>query len=266
MNCQEARNRLDDYIDEYSPPMERTAIELHIKACRSCTEALAEERDLRQRLRFLPAPEPDFALFSRTIAAAADAEVRQRRRWRWHTAGGALAAAVVLALGLSIDRTKEAHEQHVAATTEQPAPLASSSTAAPLVAMPAVSTTVLQPTMPVQVVTVVLDQESEITLALESGHRVDDATFTVELPEGIELTGYPGAREITWTGHLEFGKNLLVLPIKAQTSNGGDIVAHISDNQTELRRSLTLRMDVVAPSITTSPSPSELSPEAITVM
>lgn len=252
MNCQEVWNRLDDYVDEYSPPMERAAIELHIRACRNCTEALARERELRRRLRALPAPEPDLALFSRTIAAAADAEERRLRRHRWRTAGGALAAAVVLALGLGMDGDTPP-EQRLASVDTAPVPAA----------MPTVT---MQAVAPVQAVTVVLDQESEISLALESGRRIEEATFTVELPEGVELSGYPGVREITWTGHLESGKNLLVLPIKVfQSGNGGELVAHIADGQVERRRSLTLRMDVVPPA--TAPSrPSVPSPEAITVM
>lgn len=259
MNCQEVWNRLDDYIDEYSPPMERTAIELHVKACRSCSETLAEERELRRRLRALPAPEPDFALFSRTIAAAAAAEERQLRQRRWRAAGGALAAAIVLALGLSLDGENGQPEQQIAAAVE-PTPIVS----APAAAVPAI-TTVSQPVDPVQAVTVAADQESEITLALESGRRIEGATFTIELPEGVELSGHPGVREITWTGHLESGKNLLVLPIRVQAGSGGDIIAHIADDQIERRRSLTLRMDVAPPS-DASPLPPAPAPEAITVM
>lgn len=242
MNCLDTLNRLDDYFDGCLPPAEHVAIKSHAQACPACAAAMEREQNLRRRLRRLPAPEPDMALFSRTIAAAAAEAAERRRRRRWRTAGGALAATVVLALGLGLD----VPVQGPAATEPTPSPVA---TVAAPIAVP------IPPA-----ITLALNEEREVSLALESQRRIEDATFTVVLPEGVELSGYPGLREISWIGSLESGSNLLVLPLRAQAGSGGELVARI--DHIERHRSLTLRAEVIEPAVPAAPP----AAEPVTVM
>lgn len=243
MNCSTIRNRLDDYLDGYSPPMERTAVDLHLRACRGCDETLRETRELRRRLRALPVPPLDMRRFSRTIAAAAEAESNRRWQRNLRLTGGALAASLVLALGLNLPNEPAPSLATLETPTEHPLPAAApranpEGTLAAGVIGPAAQDEALA-------ITVALHEEREIGLELESQRRIEEATFTVWLPEGLELAGHPGQREIRWHGHLESGRNLLVLPIRAQAGRGGELIAHIAD--TERQRSLTLRMEVAEP-------------------
>lgn len=238
MNCATVLSRLDDHIDGYLAPIERTAVETHLRSCRRCSEALVETRDLRRRLRDLPVPPPDMRRFRRAIVAAAEAEHRrQLRRWTG-VAGGALAASLVLALGLDL---RDAPLENGRAAAVTAAPMAMAPAAEP---QTSAIQTVGYPQEEVPALVVPLHAEWEISLALESPRRIDDATFTVQLPEGVELAGYPGQREISWRAPLESGQSLLVLPIRAMAGEGGDIIARIADPSAERHRSLTLRMEV----------------------
>lgn len=52
-----------------------------------------------------------------------------------------------------------------------------------------------------------------ISLAIDSDRAVSEVTFTIELPEGVELDGYPGQRQLSWRGQLQAGPNRLTLPL-----------------------------------------------------
>jgi hypothetical protein len=52
-----------------------------------------------------------------------------------------------------------------------------------------------------------------ISLAIDSDRIVQAVTFTIELPEGVELDGYPGQRLLSWQGALHAGLNRLTLPL-----------------------------------------------------
>ncbi|HEX5056229.1 MAG TPA: hypothetical protein VFX02_06995 [Gammaproteobacteria bacterium] len=52
-----------------------------------------------------------------------------------------------------------------------------------------------------------------ISLAIDSDRVLQEVTFTIELPEGVELDGYPGQRQLSWQGPLHAGLNRLTLPL-----------------------------------------------------
>lgn len=52
-----------------------------------------------------------------------------------------------------------------------------------------------------------------ISLAIDSDRALAEVTFTIELPDGVEVDGYPGQRELSWQGKLQAGLNRLTLPL-----------------------------------------------------
>lgn len=208
MNCDEFTNALDDYLDENLPPGQTAIVEAHAGDCAACRQRLARERTLREQLRRLPAPTPDDAWFDQAIARAVEQD-HHRRRWRWMGVGGVLAASLVLAISLTV--------QPPPASMDSPVP-------------PGLS--------------IAINEEREINLMVESANSLDSATFTVLLPEGIEITGFPGHNKVSWEGRLESGKNLLVLPLRAAAGSGGDVVTHVT--YTGKSKTFILRMDVKA--------------------
>ena len=76
-------------------------------------------------------------------------------------------------------------------------------------------------------VTIALEQPRTVNLMFASAAALDSATLTVSLPEGIELDGFPGQREITWETSLNEGRNLLPLTLVALTPVGGELLARL---------------------------------------
>lgn len=91
-------------------------------------------------------------------------------------------------------------------------------------------------------VTVALEEPRTVNLVFASATALDGATLTVSLPDGIELAGFPGQREITWETSLTEGKNLLPLTLVALTPTGGELLARLEHE--DRNRTFRLRVDV----------------------
>lgn len=214
MNCNDLHTKLDDYLDGLLSGEDAGALETHAGDCADCRMRLARERELRRALRALPVPDPDEGFFDRALARAAAQHTnvrphRHRFSFGLGAVGGALAASLVLVLGWNMLRGPAEMPGH----SEIPG------------------------------VSIALNEVREVSLVVESARNLDNTTFTVLLPEGVELAGFPSQREVSWQGPLVKGKNLLVLPIRASTAGGGELVAFVK--HTEKRKTFRLRMDVV---------------------
>lgn len=206
MNCNKVRERLDDYLDGELDTLARSAVREHLGGCAGCRARLEALQDLVARLADLPAPSPAAGFEDRVLQQARRAhEVRSRVRGNQGWLAFALAASLLagVGIGLQVDR------------------------GAPQVAA-------LQP------VAVVLDQPRTLKLLFRSARDVDDVTFTLQLPEGVEVDGFPGLREISWQAGLKSGANLLPLPLVAHTARGGVLLARVREGD----RSRTFRLDV----------------------
>ncbi|WP_067561152.1 anti-sigma factor family protein [Halofilum ochraceum] len=70
--------------------------------------------------------------------------------------------------------------------------------------------------------------EQRIAIAIDSPRAYDEVEFVVELPEGVELEGFPGQRQVRWTGRLAEGRSRLRLPLRVlNEARGGDLVARV---------------------------------------
>ena len=84
-------------------------------------------------------------------------------------------------------------------------------------------------------VTIALAEPQTVHLMFASATDLADANLTVMLPEGVELQGFSGQREVSWMTSLKAGKNMLPLRLVANSGDGGDIVAtlvHEDDDRT----------------------------------
>jgi len=92
-------------------------------------------------------------------------------------------------------------------------------------------------------VTMALAEPRTVNLVFASATALDSAILTVSLPDGIELDGFPGQREITWETSLNEGKNLLPLTLVALTPAGGELLARLEHEDRD--RTFRLRVDVI---------------------
>lgn len=91
-------------------------------------------------------------------------------------------------------------------------------------------------------VTVALEEPRTVNLVFASATALESAVLTVSLPDGIELAGFPGQREITWETSLKKGRNLLPLTLVALTPTGGELLARLEHDNRD--RTFRLRVDV----------------------
>ena len=178
----------DKYLD-ISTHME------HIAQCEECQAAFRGA----DALRLLRNRDTDVApegLFEATLAAAAGVDRRSKVRDRfWRGAGfGALAAAALFGI--------------VIALTWQQLPDGPGSGSASF----AIS----------------IQEPRHMDLAIEADEALDQATISIVLTGDVELDGYAGQRELTWTENLEAGVNRLRLPVRALGSDGGQMIVRLS--------------------------------------
>lgn len=169
-----------------------------------------QEGKLLGLLKNHPAPAADDGFYDRALRRALHTgSRRQRNRWLMTGFGSAIAAGVLILLvsGLIFN------------TGETPTPGD---------AIPGVSIALLAP--------------STVNLMFASNEALDDATLTVLLPEGIELAGFPGQREVSWQTSLAPGKNILPLQLVAVSPTGGEVLARLEHK--DRNRTFRLRVKV----------------------
>lgn len=191
MNCTDFLHRLDEYL-EGSLGIGHESAAAHVRGCAECRRRVARVRALRMALREVPVPEPRPDLLERAVARAAGSEFRARTRAPWpYAAGLALAASFALWLGFGW----------------LPGMLSTPDNAG--------------------AVTITLHQPRMVQLAFETGRELRQAALTIRLPQGVELEGFPGQREVRWHTDLVRGVNVLSLPLVAVAPSGGSLVARL---------------------------------------
>lgn len=210
MHCKDLTEKLDDYMDRGLDQATAEAIASHAGTCETCRAVIERARELRGLLRDYPVPQAQAGFYDRALVRATHkGGRRQRNRWLLSGFGSAVAAGlaawVIFGLLPDVPQTLDA-----------------------LASIPGV--------------TIALEEERTINLVFASATALDGATLTLSLPDGIELAGFPGQREITWTTSLKAGRNLLPLTLVALTPTGGELIAHLQHN--ERNRTFRLRVDV----------------------
>ena len=203
MNCNLITEQLDDYLEGELHDAQMGQFDLHLSECADCQQLIDRQRDLQKRLAdfgISTMPRPDPAFYDRAIARAAHAGTRaQRNRWVLTGFGGAVAALFMVWIVSGVFFT--------AADIDDPA---------------------------IPSVTMALESPQTFNLVFSSVTPLADASMTVVLPDGIEIAGFSGQKEITWRTSLKEGRNILPLTLIATSPVGGELLAtlqHENDNK-----------------------------------
>ncbi len=169
-----------------------------------------EDQALQALLKDCPVPEAPAGFYDQALARAThEGSRRQRNRWIMTGFGSAVAAGIALwFIGGFFLNTPD-----VAVT---------------------------DPGIPG--VTMTLEEPRTVNLVFASAAPLDSAVLTVTLPDGIELAGFPGQREISWQTSLKEGKNLLPLQLIAVSPVGGEVLARLEHR--DRNRTFRLRIEV----------------------
>lgn len=176
----------------------------------SASDTDKQDQAIRALLQEYPAAEPAPGFFDQALVRAThEGTRRQRNRWILTGFGSAVAAGIVLWLvaGFFVNAPD-----------------------------------VPQPEATIPGVAMTLEEPRTVNLVFASRTALEAATLTVTLPDGIELAGFPGQREISWKTSLAEGRNLLPLELIALTPAGGEVLARLEhDNR---KRTFRLRIEV----------------------
>ena len=213
MNCTDLKEKFDDYVDGALDSSEAGRLRQHAKSCDACQQLIDREQKLRSALSEyansgVTMPAADF--FDRAIITAARRGIKQQHKRSWMTGFGSAVAA-----GLAIWVLSG-------------------------VLFNAPDGVAVDPGMPT--ITMALEEPRTVNLVFSSAIELDDATLTVVLPEGVELAGFEGQREITWMTSLKEGKNLLPLRLIATVPTEGVLLATLKHGEDD--RVFRLRVDV----------------------
>ncbi len=172
------------------------------------TADMARDDELSSLLEDYPmeAVEPGF--FDRALVRAAEtSRRRQQRRWLATGFGGAVAAGIVAWLVGGVLFT---------------------------------SPDTVVPDIPG--ITIAVEERREVSFVFASSTALDNAVLTIELPEGVELAGFPGQAAVSWETSLDAGKNHLPLTLVATRAVDGIVVARLEHDE----RSKIFRLRVSA--------------------
>lgn len=212
MTCKHVNENLDDFIDGALDAAELATFENHAAQCGDCQKIVADARYLQGLLRDngdTDVPTPDAAFFDQALIRAAHNGSRQQHHRGWLKGfGSAIAAGVAIWMigGLFF-------------------------------------TTPDFPDADVPAVTMALEEPHTVNLVFASTSELIDATLTVLLPDGIEIAGFEGQREISWETSLTAGRNVLPLKLIATSPMGGEILATLRHNEDD--RTFRLHVTVI---------------------
>jgi hypothetical protein len=210
MNCEHTQRHLDDFMDDSLGTEQHEAIANHVASCDSCQAIIEREQDLRGLLKDYPMSHVATGFYDQALARATHVgSHRQRNLWLATGFGSAIAAGLAIWVVSGFLLTTP---QLPGADLEIPG------------------------------VTMALEEPRTVNLVFASNTALESAMLTISLPEGIELAGFPGQREISWETSLNEGRNLLPLKLIALTPTGGELLARLEHDDRD--RTFRLQVDV----------------------
>lgn len=211
MNCKIIISQLDDYIDAELNPAQQSQFDVHLSECESCHQAWQQELQFRQLMKEHDVPAPDAGFEDRAFAklpGKTSSHHQSARKSVQKSAfiagfGGAIAAGIVLFIAAALFINPVTQQQ----------------------AIPNIQLT--------------LHQAKKVNMVFDVPEMVAEATFSMQVPQHIDIAGRKGLHQLEWKTALKKGKNLLSLPIVAQSAEGGELVAKIKyGNQEKVFRLL----------------------------
>ncbi len=191
MNCQEFLAQLDEYMAGEMAPRDIDAAGAHLRACPGCQQRLARRHELRASLRSQPVPPPRPEFFGQALAIARQSGPARFSLWP-RLAGAALAASLALWIGFGWwPGTQPSGTEKLAG------------------------------------IVIALHETKTVQLAFNAEQALNGATLYIRLPDGVEMRGFPGQREIRWRTDLARGVNLLSLPLIAVAASDGTLRARL---------------------------------------
>ena len=219
MQCSEFQKHIDDRLDDQLDGGMRAAMDAHLADCASCRSCVREEQTMREMLSDIPVPEstPGFAARALRQAAVAHSVAKAPRQKMMFASGFAAVLMVGVVLWFVTGIYGPQGEQG------------------------------LTPLAQLAEVTIRLQEIRRVKLAFNAPADMERVRVSLELPEHVELEGYPGRKQIAWYTKLHKGDNVLNLPLSGLKTNEGRFIARIGSG--EAFKEIHINLNVEQPGI-----------------
>lgn len=208
MLCSQIDQHLNDLFDGELAAEQEKDLRAHLAGCEVCHSAYASFSALRTALKDLPveAPRPEFFAKALAVAVRKRRRTDRMRRSPWMVTSAAASIALLAWLTIGVMRGEDA------------------------------------PTRAIPQVTIALETTSSINLVFAAADDLADARVSLQLPDGLEVDGYRGRREISWTTHLHRGKNVLRVPLLAHAAPTEALIARLDHGGSSKTFQLNVRV------------------------
>ncbi len=191
MNCKDIEQHIDNYLDGQLDQHMNSVFQQHLVECTSCARKVRQMKTLLTDLQALPVVQPSADFEKRVFA-----EVRRHHQVQGR---GRFVAGFATAMAASVA---------IWAATTMLAPQS-----------------VMQPA---DIISVAVNETRTVRLMFDAQSDLDQVSLTIQLPDNMQLAGYPGQHQLNWQTSLKKGANVLALPVMAIDSGEGELVAELS--------------------------------------
>lgn len=198
MNCTQFQNTMDDYIDGTLSAIQLNHVQTHLNQCGKCRHIFIKALSLTAALKDMPVPSAKIGYEQRMLKFLEKKQPQKTHIQNWLIAGFGSAIAATFTLWLTFS-----------------------------------SPSIFSPNAEnVNTVNLFVQKEQTVDLIFNLTNELTDATLTLELPDNVEISGFPGKRQLSWNTSFKKGANRLALPIIASEENSGILIARLSSNGT----------------------------------
>ena len=195
MQCTDINRHIEQFLDKQLDSDDLLAFEQHVSNCSDCANNIDAAKSLFSGLPNLPVQQPS-ANFKQRVFSEVRRQHKTDHQQHHHFSfmtGFATAAVASLAIWL----VSSVYIQNT--SIEQP-----------------------------QTISVSMNEAQVVQLVFDSPADIQQVNLSINLPDNMQLDGYPGHSELSWQTSLLKGQNVLALPIMATGYGHGELLAEIT--------------------------------------
>ena len=198
MNCTQTQSMLDDYLDGSLSAIQLDHTQAHLNQCAECSHIFSQALALSDVLKDMPVPAAKIGYEQRMLKFLDKKQSKKTQQQNWFVAGfgSAIAATLTLWLVFSPISILTTNNENIGT------------------------------------VNLLVQKKQTVDLVFNLANDLTEATLTLELPEKIEVAGYPGKQQLSWKTSFKKGANRLALPIISNEAQSGFLIARLTNKGT----------------------------------
>ena len=195
MKCSDINRHIDKFLDKQLVSEDLQAFEQHVSDCPECTGNLATAESILSGLQKLPVPQPSANFKQRVFSKVRTQHKDEHQHHPGFSFSTGFATAAIASLAIWLVTSVYIPDTLV----EQP-----------------------------QTISISMNEAQIVRLVFDSQADIQQVNLSIDLPDNMQLDGYPGLSELSWQASLQKGQNVLALPIMATGYGQGELLAQVN--------------------------------------